>query len=728
MYKSLFYLFSVVLVLSVAGNVSAELVAHWRLDDGSGTTAADSVGGNDGTLRGDATWAAGWIGSALELDGDDYVDCGNSDAFNITEQVTLTAWIRPDPDFNYPDWSGIIMRGGPNIDTFAFYYNGPNRQLGFKTTGTSPSWMAIAASGLFDGEWHHVAAVYNGARKIIYLDGEEIGAMDSTGTIETSTGRLLLGAGRDMNPPTHYLVGMLDDARIYDEALAQEKIQASMQGAEGFPYALGPIPKDGAIYADTWVNLSWRAGDFAVSHDVYIGDNFDDVNDGTPDTFQGNQVATFIVVGFPGFPFPDGLVPGTTYYWRIDEVNDTEPNSPWKGPVWSFSIPPKTAYNPAPADGAELVALDMKLGWTAGFRAKLHTVYFGDNFDDVSNAAGGLPQGVATYTPRGPLKLAKTYYWRVDEFDAVATYKGQVWSFTTQGAVGSPDPSNSAVDVKHTPVLAWSPGVYAASHQVYFGADKDAVKNAGTVSPEYKGTRNLGSESYDPGKLLWNTTYYWRIDEVNNTNTDSPWKGPVWSFTTANFLVVDDFEDYNVGNNEIWWSWKDGLGYAAHGNEPAYPGNGTGAAVGDESTPSYTEETIIHGGNQALPLFYDNSVLKYSEAQKTLTYPRDWTENGVNTLTIWFRGDSANAADTLYVALNGSAVVSHDNPKAAQIGTWTQWNIDLKAFADQGVNLANVNTIALGLGNKKTPQAGGSGTMYFDDIRLYPPPPGPETP
>ncbi|MFZ2149077.1 MAG: hypothetical protein WAV28_17845, partial [Sedimentisphaerales bacterium] len=143
------------------------------------------------------------------------------------------------------------------------------------------------------------------------------------------------------------------------------------------PLASGPNPKDGSLHVDTWVSLSWRAGHFAVSHDVYMGDNFDDVNDGAEGTFQGNQAATFFVAGFPGFPYPDGLVPGTTYYWRIDEVNDAEPNSPWKGDVWSLSIPPKTAYYPNPADGAELVALDAKLSWTAGFGAKLHTVYFG---------------------------------------------------------------------------------------------------------------------------------------------------------------------------------------------------------------------------------------------------------------------------------------------------------------------------------------------------------------
>jgi len=71
------------------------------------------------------------------------------------------------------------------------------------------------------------------------------------------------------------------------------------------------------------------------------------------------------------------------------------------------------------------------------------------------------------------------------------------------------------------------------------------VKNADTGSPEYKGTRDLGDESYDPGMLEWDTTYYWRIDEVNNTNPDSPWTGILWSFTTADFLIVDDFESYN---------------------------------------------------------------------------------------------------------------------------------------------------------------------------------------
>ncbi len=121
-----------------------------------------------------------------------------------------------------------------------------------------------------------------------------------------------------------------------------------------------------------------------------------------------------------------------------------------------------------------------------------------------------------------------------------------------------------------------------------------------------------------------------------------------------------------------------------------------------------------------MPLTYDNAVGK-SEATLTLTDKRDWTVKGVNRLAIWYRGSSSNAAETMYVVLNGSAGVDNENPNAAQAANWTKWNIDLKAFADQGMNLANVNSITLGLGNRSNPVAGGSGMMYFDDIRLYPP-------
>ncbi len=621
-------------------------------------------------------------------------------------------------------------------------------------------------------------------------------------------------------------------------------------------FAVEPIPADGTLYKDASAILNWMAGLNAVSHDVYFGENFNDVSEGTGDTFQGNQTETFFTIGLPGFPVPDGLVPGTTYYWRIDEI-EADGTTVNKGDIWSFTVPSLKAYDHNLSDGARFIDPATDLSWTAGSGAKVHTVFFGDNYDDVNDAVEGHSQAGTTYDP-GPLELEKTYYWRVDEYDGIETHKGDVLSFTTIGARGTglrgdyytgenfdklvltrmdaqvdfpwggsppdeavggsnfsvrwtgevsaqfndtynfytitddgirvwvdgklvidhwahhgdtedsgtidlvagqfysivieyfqagggsimqlgwesphttkqiiptdflwppikaknPNPSNGAVDVKQTATLSWEPGEAAVSHQLYFGTEQEAVRNADTSSPEYKDAMDLGSESYDPGKLQWDTAYYWRIDEVEDDGTIQT--GNVWSFTTADFLIVDDFEDYDA-YNQIWWSWHDGAGYVSHPTESPFAGNGTGSMVGDENTPSYTEETIVHGGSQSMPVFYDNSVLKYSEVEKTLTYPRDWTENGVTTLTIWFRGISDNAAETLYVALNGNTVVTHDNPNAAQIGIWTEWTIDLQAFADQGLNLTNVDKIALGLGDRNNPQAGGSGTMHFDDIRL----------
>ena len=688
--------------------------------------------------------------------------------------------------------------------------------------------------------------------------------------------------------------------------------------------ATEPVPDDGAFHADTWVSLSWRPGDFAVSHDVYFGENFDDVNNGTRDSdvYRGNLGLgmEFFIAGFSGYPYPDGLVNGTAYYWRIDEVNDADPNSPWKGDVWSFTITPKTAYMPEPVDGAEFVALNKQLQWTAGHGAKIHYVVFGEDFDEVSNAATGTLNGTTSYNP-GPLKLAKTYYWRVDESDGSETYKGEVWSFTTEGAISGPNPEDGAVNVKPSVMLTWVAGAVAASHDVYFGMDSEAVKNATKASPEYKGPKALGEESYDPGKLTLNTTYYWRIDEVNGASSDSPWEGNVWSFTTGDYFVIDDFEDYDAADNQIWFAWHDGLGAGTPGTPDYLPGNGTGSAVGDETTLSYTEETIIHGGNQSMPIVFDNNkqgFAYYSEVELTFADQRDWTAQGVAELSLWFRGypasvgsfvegpvgtytmtasgadiwavngveadefhfaykmltgagsiiakveslentnnwakagvmireslnpDSAHAfacitpgngvasqyrpstggtsenfnqtditapywvklersisgfftvthsangtnwqlvtgatelniamgsnvyiglaltshdavqtcqavfsnvttagsvtgqwtnqdigiesndPEPLYVAISNStgnpAVIIHDDADAVQIDTWTEWIVPLQAFTNQGIDLTNVDRIAVGLGTQgNTTVPGGKGKIYVDDIRLYQP-------
>jgi hypothetical protein len=291
----------------------------------------------------------------------------------------------------------------------------------------------------------------------------------------------------------------------------------------------------------------------------------------------------------------------------------------------------------------------------------------------------------------------------------------------------APSPSDgSTPDADDATPLTWSAGDSASSHEVYFGTEEDAVKNADTSDTTgiYRGSQS--GTSYMPEGVEWGAgPFYWRIDENNTDETVT--KGRVWSFAVADFILVDDFEIYDANDNQIWYAWHDGLGYGTPGVDPYFAGNGTGAAVGDETTASYTEETIVHGGNQSMPISYDNNkqgYAYYSEVEHTLTNqrdlgPRDWTEEGVAKLSLWFHGASGNETERMFVALNGSAVVYHDDPAVTQMTGWKEWIIDLQAFADQDVNLADVNTITIGFGTKNNPAAGGSGQMYFDDIRLY---------
>ena len=194
-----------------------------------------------------------------------------------------------------------------------------------------------------------------------------------------------------------------------------------------------PDPADGALVEQTFALLAWTAGLSAASHDVYISDNLDDVIAGAEAAFAGNQTETSLTVGLPETPLPDGLV-GATYYWRVDAVEDDpdeDPNMVHQGKIWSFTVPPLEAYDPSPADAAENVdAASVTLSWTPGLGALLHTVYFGDDLDTITNAAGGPPLPLTTFSP-GPLETAKTYYWRIDEFSPPNTIIGTVWSFTT---------------------------------------------------------------------------------------------------------------------------------------------------------------------------------------------------------------------------------------------------------------------------------------------------------
>jgi hypothetical protein len=714
--------FALVLCLILASMVQADLIGWWTFDEGSGTTAYDSSGnGHDGTLLGTGEWGPGPFGAAALEFGTDKctgINCGVFDPTGGTPEFTLALWAYWDgtPGFSY---HFLTKSNGWAADTMMFQVElwaddsreGYTERVGISYQGNSTA--SVPFGVMPKNEWVHLAWTFDGTNATVYMNG-----IDDEGPKPFSIGPnvdapVIIGAST--LGATRVFEGFLDDMRLFDYALTEAEVRAVMVGTEQSQTAYGPEPADSALLTGTWANLSWRAGPSAVSHDVYVGDSLDAVSEATRDSdvFQGNLTVTTLLVGFPGYAYPDGLEPGTTYYWRIDEVNDADPNSPWKGNVWSFSIAPRTAYNPNPADGAEFVGPDnMTLTWTLGFGAKLHTIYFGEDYDEVNNAVAGTISGTTSYRP-GALEREKVYYWRVDEYDGIETYKGDVWTFTTPGAVGNPQPANGATDVAMTTALNWTPADNAASHQLYFGADKDTVRTADTSAPQYKGSIALGAESYDPGLLEANTAYYWRVDEVDDQGNVST--GPLWIFTTGAYLLVDDFESYtddDTAGQAIWQTWIDGFGIADNGAQVGY------------LMPPYAEQSIVHGGSQSMPLQYVNEAgVTNSEASMTLTTRRDWTLTGVAELSLWFRGATGNAAEPLYVAISNSAgapaVVANDDPSAGTTLSWTKWAVPLQAFADKGINLTNVNTITIGLGTKSNVAApGGSGTIYIDDIRL----------
>ena len=704
------------------------LVGLWTLDEGEGSNVLDWSGhGNHGIVQGEPDWVSGWIGDgAMNFSRGQYVAIDKLfyDSNNLTE-VTVCAWIRtstsgaqPIAAFDRNEYWRLEVNG----------FGGGAGQIGWSVMADTGQIDMGSISRIDNGQWRHVAAMFDNGSLRVYIDGRLDNSVSGGSTFGTGTVRYGFIAANSEAGSFNGEVGGnpfdgdIDDVRIYDRALTQAEIQEVMRG-------------------------------------------------------------------------------------------------------------------------------DLKLAW-------------------------------------------------------------------------NPHPPNySVAQIDQILPLTWSAGEAATGHQIYFGADETTVRFADTSTTGiYRGQQPVANTSYTPGEtLVWGNTYYWRIDEVKSDTSVS--KGRVWRFTVADFILVDDFEDYNdYTPDRIFEIWKDGFGYGMETAPPYYPGNGTGSAVG-YLVPPFAEQTVVHGGDQSMPYFYDNGIpgwLQYSEAAMTLTRSRDWTAYGVKSLSLWFRGHPAstgsfsydqgsdtytvvgagadiwdvagpdgtfhdefhfayrtltgvgsiiaqvlsventngwakagvmirdtldansvhamvvvtpsngvsfqyrmdaggasasltqaditapqwvklerdaggnmsasysddgstwtllntvniamstptyvglavtshnagvpceatfsglqttgsvgavwadqdigiqnNDPEPLYVAISNSngttAVVTNPDPNAALIDTWTEWNIDLQQFSGQGVNLTDVNKVAIGFGNPINPQTGGSGLVYFDDIRLYQP-------
>jgi len=302
----------------------------------------------------------------------------------------------------------------------------------------------------------------------------------------------------------------------------------------------------------------------------------------------------------------------------------------------------------------------------------------------------------ATYDVKIARRFNASERWFAGLIDDVRIYDrmlspDEIQELSRPPEASNPSPADGAKHDDISVVLSWSPGKYAALHNVYFGTDSINLSLVSANQP-------FDSNSYGSVAVELGKTYYWRVDEVNDAHPDSPWEGEVWSFEVKDYVLVDDFESY-ANTNELLLTWADGAS------------NGTG------STISLEDEFA----GKSLKCIYDNNTSPFcSEADLTYDTTQDWTRGGVKALELQFRCDVNNSPAQIYVALEdataNSAIVTYDNTNELVQQSWQVWNIALKDFYDKGVDLTNLKKFIIGFSSR-----GGSGAVYIDDIRLYPP-------
>ncbi len=735
--QSNFLIAGIIAVGMLTTSARAALVAYWPFDEGQGTAAVDATGnGNDGTLSNGVEWVAGVKGTAIRLDtAGERVVTTPLDPTAANNAMTLAAWVVWEGNGHSVTHQGIIgKRQGWDPRTYVkwFWEATPAGQLAFRNGDT-----AVNAAGAlipYENEWAHVAVTWDAGAVVHYVNAEEV----ATGniTFRATADETIVSVGSVSATNSETWIGILDEARIYDTALSTGELQKAMSG--DYTSSSGPVPADGMTDVPQDVILSFLPGEYAVAHDIYLGTDFADVEAAS----RSNPMGVLVSQGQSAVSYdPPALLDfEQIYYWRVDEVNGAPDNTIFKGQVWSFTVEPyvypltniqATASladvdSPAAntvngsglnADGQHSVeATDMWLAspteempiwiqyefdriyqlhgmrvWNynsqfeviLGFGLKDVTIEHSVDgiewtvFGDVELAKGtALPDYVANTTidlsgvAAKYVRLTMKSNWNMGMIPQYGLSEVQFTYLPVQAR--EPQPTSGQAGTALDVTLDWRNGRQASAHELYVSTDRAAVADGAAL------VDTLTESRYELTDLNLGSIYYWKVNEVNEIGP-SLWEGDIWSFSTIEYAMVEDFETYTDdmdAGSTIFQTWLDGWT------------NETGSIVGYFDAP-FAERSIVNTGRQSMPLEYNNTDAPfYSEAERTFDSPQDWAANGADTLVVYFQGQPGPFAELA----SGTIVMG-----AAGTDIWNttdEFRFAYKSLSGDGSIVARVESVA----------------------------------
>jgi len=700
MSKRLIYLFLLYLVITVTtgatkADIGNGLVGYWKFDESSGMTAADSAGrDNDGTLSIEVSWTTGKIHGGVLYGGQSpaHIEVPTTGMSALVGTVAMWVYLyTPQPSQTRYFFGHTTQPAYAN--RIQLYMDGGDTELDL---GLGDS--HISRTGIITLEiqrWYHVGVTWDNSNYNVYVDGVAMAQGTYTGLMSLHPFAWIGNDGNPVTDGTQGFGGILDEVRIYNRVLTQVEIQQVMIGTPGA--AFKPSPANYATDVNRDIVLNWTPGRYASpvnGHKVFFSESFKDVNDGIDGIAQDANSYT------PA----QSLELGTTYYWRVDEVNGPPDYTVYQGDVWSFTVAQYLVvddfedYNDRAPDQIFNTWIDgwldpangSQVGYLMAPYAELDIVHWGDQampyFYD-----NNFKYSEATMT----LDLLRD--WAEPDVAVLSLwFKGHLpyfGSFVEQ-PTGNYMMTGLGADISGT------------SDQLHFAYKQ--LSTAGTIVAKVESVENthewtkagvMVRDTLDPGSAQamvaitpCNGVWFGYREKVSGDIVSAKQTGiaaPQWlklEHTTGGFVSA-----YYSADGITWMQLHTPQRITM--NIPVYMG---------------------------LALSSHDAALMCEARFSNVSFPNtsvgpEWTNQDIGIIS--------NAPTPMYAAIANSngytAVVYHDDPNAVLIHTWTEWLIGLEKIADQGVDLTNVDKLSIGFGDKNNVQAGGSGLVFFDDIRLY---------